>query len=364
MWAHLETVSSNCAVPAAGLLLLCFEGHALRQLLTSGQEIAIFFHPQCAPLWLFCLTLCLPECWHFLLTSLVLDIQYIAELYCMCCATQWPVWTFCDPKATFSNFISWKVNSCILLLFPTFLSLWQIAEGMAYIERKKYIHRDLRAANILVNETLHCKIADFGLARIIESEYKAQEGTEYSMIPTFSNINILYIQSKIYTMLLLASSSVSCTEIFIWMQRFTTRLYHTHTRTHTYFSLKLPRSNAPSLWWLGAKFPIKWTAPEAINFGTFSIKSDVWSFGILLTEIVTYGRIPYPGTGCEKHRQYSLKMYRIVYTASTECHWLICRVDMCMMQLQEAKVRPLCVKLAMATTGELYEISFFSGVFK
>ena len=47
---------------------------------------------------------------------------------------------------------------------------------MAYIEKKNYIHRDLRAANILVNETLHCKIADFGLARIIETEYTAQEG--------------------------------------------------------------------------------------------------------------------------------------------------------------------------------------------
>ena len=45
----------------------------------------------------------------------------------------------------------------------------------------------------------------------------------------------------------------------------------------------------------GARFPIKWTAPEACLQNKFSIKSDVWSFGILLTEIVTFGRIPYPG---------------------------------------------------------------------
>jgi fyn-related kinase len=45
----------------------------------------------------------------------------------------------------------------------------------------------------------------------------------------------------------------------------------------------------------GTRFPIKWTAPEAANYSKFSIKSDVWSFGILLTELVTYGRIPYPG---------------------------------------------------------------------
>ncbi|XP_032236219.2 tyrosine-protein kinase SRK2 [Nematostella vectensis] len=45
----------------------------------------------------------------------------------------------------------------------------------------------------------------------------------------------------------------------------------------------------------GAKFPIKWTAPEACLQGQFSIKSDVWSFGILLMELVTFGRIPYPG---------------------------------------------------------------------
>ncbi|PIO38895.1 hypothetical protein AB205_0041150 [Aquarana catesbeiana] len=53
----------------------------------------------------------------------------------------------------------------------------QVAEGMSFLERKNYIHRDLRAANILVSDTLCCKIADFGLARIIEdNEYTAREG--------------------------------------------------------------------------------------------------------------------------------------------------------------------------------------------
>lgn len=47
---------------------------------------------------------------------------------------------------------------------------------MAYIERMNFIHRDLRAANILVSDSLCCKVADFGLARLIENEYLAQEG--------------------------------------------------------------------------------------------------------------------------------------------------------------------------------------------
>jgi len=96
----------------------------------------------------------------------------------------------------------------------------QVAAGMAYLEKDNFIHRDLAARNVLVGENNVCKVADFGLSRVIEDEYIAREG---------------------------------------------------------------------------AKFPIKWTAPEAANFNRFSIKSDVWSYGILLSEVVTYGRIPYPG---------------------------------------------------------------------
>ncbi|XP_071807786.1 proto-oncogene tyrosine-protein kinase Src-like isoform X2 [Asterias amurensis] len=96
----------------------------------------------------------------------------------------------------------------------------QVADGMAYLESQRFVHRDLAARNILVGELRNCKVADFGLSRIIEDEYIAKEG---------------------------------------------------------------------------AKMPIKWTAPEAINFGKFTIKSDVWSFGILIYEVITKGRVPYPG---------------------------------------------------------------------
>ena len=48
------------------------------------------------------------------------------------------------------------------------------------------------------------------------------------------------------------------------------------------------------------KFPVKWSAPEIYDVDPktgrrpYSTKSDVWSYGIVLYELVTKGQSPYP----------------------------------------------------------------------
>uniref|UniRef100_A0A673GAX2 receptor protein-tyrosine kinase n=1 Tax=Sinocyclocheilus rhinocerous TaxID=307959 RepID=A0A673GAX2_9TELE len=43
----------------------------------------------------------------------------------------------------------------------------------------------------------------------------------------------------------------------------------------------------------GGKIPIRWTAPEAIAYRKFTSASDVWSFGIVMWEVMSFGERPY-----------------------------------------------------------------------
>ncbi|KAM4709008.1 tyrosine-protein kinase Fer isoform 1-T1 [Discoglossus pictus] len=59
------------------------------------------------------------------------------------------------------------------------------------------------------------------------------------------------------------------------------------------------------------QIPIKWTAPEALNYGRYSSESDVWSFGILLWETFSLGVCPYPGMTNQQAREQVEKGYRM-----------------------------------------------------
>eukprot|EP00117_Sycon_ciliatum_P039810 scpid36624/ scgid29356/ Tyrosine-protein kinase BTK; Bruton tyrosine kinase len=61
----------------------------------------------------------------------------------------------------------------------------------------------------------------------------------------------------------------------------------------------------------GTKFPIKWAAPEVISFAKFSSKSDVWSFGILVWELFTGGKTPYPSFNNSQVLDQVLDGYRL-----------------------------------------------------
>ncbi|KAI1892837.1 hypothetical protein AGOR_G00137640 [Albula goreensis] len=113
----------------------------------------------------------------------------------------------------------------------------QVAEGMAYLEDRSIVHRDLAARNILVGDDLVCKVADFGLARIIkDSVYTASRST---------------------------------------------------------------------------KIPVRWTAPEAAIHQRFSVKSDVWSFGVLLYEMMSRGKMPYDGKSNKEVLEILTSGYRL-----------------------------------------------------
>ncbi|XP_070549484.1 fibroblast growth factor receptor 3-like [Ptychodera flava] len=52
------------------------------------------------------------------------------------------------------------------------------------------------------------------------------------------------------------------------------------------------------------RLPVRWMAPEVLWSSEFSIESDVWSFGVVVCEIVTLGNTPYQGMSAKEVIEY------------------------------------------------------------
>uniref|UniRef100_A0A8C1GBB5 Tyrosine-protein kinase receptor n=1 Tax=Cyprinus carpio TaxID=7962 RepID=A0A8C1GBB5_CYPCA len=112
----------------------------------------------------------------------------------------------------------------------------QIAAGMVYLSSQHFVHRDLATRNCLVGNGLLVKIGDFGMSRDIYS-------SDYYRV----------------------SITISLNE-----KRGNDYCVGGHTM-----------------------LPIRWMPPESIMYRKFSTESDVWSFGVIMWEIFTYGKQPW-----------------------------------------------------------------------
>uniref|UniRef100_A0A8C5H0F1 Focal adhesion kinase 1 n=1 Tax=Gouania willdenowi TaxID=441366 RepID=A0A8C5H0F1_GOUWI len=153
------------------------------------------------------------------LTMRQFDHPHIVKL--MGVITDNPVWIIME-LCTLGELRSFlQVRKYSLDLASLILYSYQLSTALAYLESKRFVHRDIAARNVLVSTVDCVKLGDFGLSRYMEdsSYYKASKG----------------------------------------------------------------------------KLPIKWMAPESINFRRFTTASDVWMFGVCMWEILMYGIKPFQG---------------------------------------------------------------------
>lgn len=70
--------------------------------------------------------------------------------------------------------------------------------------------------------------------------------------------------------------------------------------------------------------PVRWMSPESVLYGRFTLESDIWSYGVLLWEIYSFGKQPYYGHTNEE--AVKLILDGIMLIPPDDCPSLICEL--------------------------------------